>query len=250
MSTVKMVSIAGVDESVDPKVLVQVSKAFPFVEWGVLLSHSRMGTPRYTSMKWIESLLLSAVFVGHIPKLSLHLCGDVSRKTQSGDLSSVLPLVAPQRPHGFQRVQINGLLDDVRLDALAVDDTLDLEFILQAKSAEHLQQIAKEVIDRNERGDNMSLLLDASGGRGVPVDMATVEDQVGSIDRSVKIGLAGGIGPDNIDKALEVADLASMTWVDMESGVRTADRFDLAKALTVLRKANNWFELDDRARQF
>ena len=40
------VTMTGADESVDPKALIELSKEFPFVEWGILIgSQSGMRFP-------------------------------------------------------------------------------------------------------------------------------------------------------------------------------------------------------------
>jgi phosphoribosylanthranilate isomerase len=76
------------------------------------------------------------------------------------------------------------------------------------------------------------VLLDASGGQGIdtPVEVAPAFS-------ALKVGYAGGINPDNVAEKLtyllehvETGDF----WIDMESGVRTNDWFDLDKVYTVL----------------
>ena len=53
-------------------------------------------------------------------------------------------------------------------------------------------------------------------------------------------GFAGGFSPDNITSV--VAKISSYKfpgkkpWIDMESGVRTNNRFDVEKVLTVIKK--------------
>jgi phosphoribosylanthranilate isomerase len=53
------------------------------------------------------------------------------------------------------------------------------------------------------------------------------------------MGFAGGLGPDNIAELARyvtesMGDSDGPTWLDMESGVRTDDRLDLAKVRAVL----------------
>ena len=54
-----------------------------------------------------------------------------------------------------------------------------------------------------------------------------------------KVGYAGGLNPDNIEETLEklfndenVGDF----WVDMETGCRTDEKFDLGKVVKVLKR--------------
>ena len=45
------VTITGADDRVDPWELARLSEEFPHVEWGVLISTGRAGTPRYPSTR-------------------------------------------------------------------------------------------------------------------------------------------------------------------------------------------------------
>ena len=49
-------TITGADDLVDPDDLVVLSREYPFVEWAILISASRAGTPRYPSSAWLERL--------------------------------------------------------------------------------------------------------------------------------------------------------------------------------------------------
>lgn len=71
------------------------------------------------------------------------------------------------------------------------------------------------------------LRIDRSGGRGVRGEFAPMP--------GCKVGYAGGIGPDNVVEVLDRLETFGHTyWIDMESGVRTADQFDLHKVWRVL----------------
>jgi phosphoribosylanthranilate isomerase len=74
------------------------------------------------------------------------------------------------------------------------------------------------------------MLLDASGGRGIDTPIEILKT-------NIKVGYAGGINPDNVaDKLsflLEHVNTGEF-WIDMESGVRTDDWFDLDKVVKVL----------------
>jgi phosphoribosylanthranilate isomerase len=79
---------------------------------------------------------------------------------------------------------------------------------------------------------NASLLFDPSGGRGIEPFSWPVPPL------GARMGYAGGIGPDNLlDVLRAIGPVESPFWIDMESGVRTDDRFDLAKARAVLETA-------------
>ena len=78
----------------------------------------------------------------------------------------------------------------------------------------------------------MSVLLDASGGRGIDTTIKPL------FRHGLKVGYAGGINPDNVgDKLYQLLrDTKEDFWIDMESGVRTNDKFDLNKVYKVLKE--------------
>ena len=78
-----------------------------------------------------------------------------------------------------------------------------------------------------------AILFDASAGRGVAPEgwPAPIPDHF--------CGYAGGINPGNVARHIELIKEAGAedTWIDMESGVRTENRFDLDKVREVLKIA-------------
>lgn len=98
------------------------------------------------------------------------------------------------------------------------------EIILQQRSVEDCDLYLKS--NMNKR---VTMLLDASGGEGVDTSLVAFAGR--------KVGYAGGINADNVGDKLtflmeneQVGDF----WIDMESGVRTDDWFDLDKVRKVL----------------
>ena len=69
------VTVTGADDSVEPEMLGRISKEYPFVEWGILVSQNTLpkGGPRFPSPEWITRLL--AVCDPGELNLSVHLCG-------------------------------------------------------------------------------------------------------------------------------------------------------------------------------
>jgi phosphoribosylanthranilate isomerase len=63
----------------------------------------------------------------------------------------------------------------------------------------------------------------------------------------LRFGFAGGIGPDNVKRVIREisAKVDAPFWIDMESGVRTDDRFDLNKVRRVLETAAPFVEADN-----
>ena len=87
-------------------------------------------------------------------------------------------------------------------------------------------------------GENLEYLFDASGGRGEEAFGRWPEPR----DSTKRWGYAGGIGPGTIQHALAFAALhaEALLWLDMESGVRTEEVFDLDKVEQVCRDVKTW----------
>jgi phosphoribosylanthranilate isomerase len=163
----------------------------------------------------------------------LHLCG-----TGFLDFVAAKPGLL-RRMERFQRIQLNLDVGEVEgrydLDTLArrVRESAPWEFILQY-AGERPDLLARFAGIRNH-----SLLFDASAGRGI----AITEPPVPIAGHAC--GYAGGIHPGNVAQILAaIAHVvpSGETWIDMESGVRTDDRFDLAKVRQVLDVAQGYWK--------
>ena len=53
-SFLERVGLCGVDDSVDPELLLLLSESYPWVEWGVLFRPGLEGQPRYPSAAWLD----------------------------------------------------------------------------------------------------------------------------------------------------------------------------------------------------
>ena len=49
----RTVTITGADDSVEPKEIAELTKGFPFVEWGILLENGIYSGRRFPSRDWI-----------------------------------------------------------------------------------------------------------------------------------------------------------------------------------------------------
>ena len=81
------------------------------------------------------------------------------------------------------------------------------------------------------RVSNTHVLYDSSGGRGTEIKSI----QAPYMD--IYTGYSGGLNPDNVEeicKQIQGHSNPSKVWIDMESGVRTEDVFDLEKVIKVL----------------
>ncbi len=208
------VTITGADDAVEPEELAKLSQEFPFVEWGLLCSRSREGTPRYPSQPWKSAFFGTALL--YKLRVAAHFCGPLARETMTGEAR---PAVHPW----VQRVQINGFAVD---KAAGMPPDPRCEFILQVRAEEDLQGAANYILACPSL--RASILFDPSGGRGIEPFRWPCSPS------GVRMGYAGGITPDNVLDVLRAIGPVEPTWIDMESGVRTDDRFDLGKVRRVL----------------
>lgn len=217
----KYCSITGADNAVEIGNLDALAAQFPFVEWAILLLPSEEGNSRCPTTDWIEN------FSAHSAcrNKAMHLCGDALLQFIAND-KSVLSLM-----HGFQRIQLNlkfgnveGRYDPAELLA-RMREKPEWQFILQYTPDK------KDLLPLLHDIPNHAILFDASAGRGINPDSwdAPLPDHF--------CGYAGGLNPGNLAKNLEnISRVATgaLTWIDMESGVRTNDIFDLEKVHQVL----------------
>jgi hypothetical protein len=205
-------TISGADGAVNPLDLQDLSLRFPFVEWGILISHKREDTPRYPCRDWIWELQHKRV------RLAAHLCGKDARDTiATGQHWSLR--------ERFRRYQINGYETLTPALSRVAEYT---GIILQVRAEAHLERVAAEALSLPF--SNGGVLFDPSGGRGIEAKAWPAPP-----DRC-QLGYAGGIGPDNVEQVLHelLAVNRAPFWIDMESGVRTNDDFDLTKVERVL----------------
>ena len=77
----------------------------------------------------------------------------------------------------------------------------------------------------------LHVLMDASRGTGVVPETWGAPSSLAQ----TFCGYAGGLGPDNIATVAAQLNARGLPyWLDMESGIRTDNQFDLAKARAVL----------------
>ena len=127
----------------------------------------------------------------------------------------------------FKRRQVNGYgAGTVKAGSL---QTLQPKgTILQCMLMDDFPQIVKDA-----KSIDGSILFDPSGGRGVFVSGWPMPPY------EVPVGLAGGIGPDNIaDLLRQWTNPGPDAWIDLESKARDEnDRFDLGKVRETLEEA-------------
>lgn len=220
----KYCSITGADDDVDIKDLSALAREYPFVEWAILLLPDLAGKARCPSYGWIARFIRD--YKGR--HTAMHLC-DQALLDFVANQREVMELMA-----GFWRIQLNLRFGDV-------EGKYDIkELIARVKENPACQFIVQYTPDKAhilplfEGITNHALLFDASAGQGLSPDAwpAPIKGHF--------CGYAGGINPNNVIRNLELIARAvgdGETWIDMESGVRTDDQFDIGKARKILEAA-------------
>jgi hypothetical protein len=236
----KVVTITGADDSIDPHELAKLSQEFPFVEWAILLSKKQMGNKRFPSTEWMTELKKDA------DKLQLagHLCGSWLRVNlmNFGDIefTKEIPLW-----DDFQRIQLNFHAEKTDLSEEALKALRNQtwhkkkQFIVQMDGVNN--DLYKNLLFA---GVLTSGLFDTSHGAGV-LPSTGWPDVIPSINPHTYRGYAGGLSPDNIEEQLIKLESAvgdDLVWVDMETKVRSHNdmQFDLNKVRTCLEIAKKW----------
>jgi hypothetical protein len=231
------VTITGADVSIEPLVLAEASKEYPFVEWGILFG-TAMGGPRFPTHQWVKDLV-QVKAQNKDMKLSAHLCGRFVRDiVLEGSLS--FKSIYPQFWEIFDRIQLNfhGRWHKASEGFM--------KLLPQFKGKQLIFQI-DGVNDSTwwsskAYGDCVPF-FDASHGAGISPE-EWPKPYPGAYN-----GYSGGLGPDNlateIPKILKLASGPSEAaddkhcWVDMETKVRSKDdtQFRLDKVRACLSAA-------------
>jgi hypothetical protein len=239
------VTITGIDENIDISRMIELSKRFPFVEWGILISANKAGTDRYPRKVWVEGLV-SRYYneTRTYPKLAYHLCGKVSSCMLVGNCAAALwDEFVPNFDYAG-RIQVNvnvnrspynprmfaGLV--AMYERCAMGDRKTLKFIVQ-----HNKNNERLWFDLVLNGVYPNILFDTSGGRGL-----SLRKYLPPI-AGLLCGYAGGISPENIKETLGNIDAVvydGLCWIDMESGVRTDNKLDFDKVEQVLEIAEDY----------
>ena len=226
MATLKHITFTGVDSRTDISELLRIRDKYPLVEFGVLLSEkwAENGNRYFNPDDFYKLTKLGL-------RLSGHLCGSLARGTVKDGFNKLEEFCGGYLEI-FQRVQLNiapyrNIVDKISFDY--VPQTLD-EIIIQQRKPNDC-----ELFMKSELPHYCSMLLDASGGRGIDTEVLTMKSDY-------KIGYAGGFNPENTAKKLEYLlndENVGDFWIDMESGVRTDDWFDTKKVEQVLESINH-----------
>ncbi|KGT73664.1 hypothetical protein MA20_42675 [Bradyrhizobium japonicum] len=203
----EFITFTGIDNWTELYDIHALSLKYP-IEWGILFSPKRQGSdPRYPDGDALSRFMWSNL------RLSAHLCGAYSDAIMEGrDLEK-----PPVDFFYFRRIQVN--------HAEPKPDRI----IHFRNGWGKARGIAQTRANQFPADTSVDWLFDRSGGRG---ETPTAWPAHPGGDRLV--GYAGGISPENIHGVMSVLEQTTgRYWIDMESGVRTNDRFDIGKCRAV-----------------
>jgi hypothetical protein len=220
----KHITFTGIDAKTPLWGLIDLQKEYPIAEFGVLMSYKW----QTNGNRYLDPALLSLLDAGRNElNLSLHICGRATVDAMNGDWTKIDAHLFGNLDI-FSRTQLNIGTRKSKPEYAQPSPDNSLEVIIQQKDVNSLD-VYNNTIKHFEDG-RFSVLLDASGGNGIntPINILPIEG---------KVGYAGGFNPDNAAEKLAYLFENHTTgdfWIDMETGVRTDDWFDLDKAQKVL----------------
>ena len=227
----KHITFTGLDEKTNVEELKQIQKEYPIVEFGVLMSaHWKTNGNRYPDPEIITR------FTDQGLNLSAHLCGSIAKAAFAGDFSKVIEKYPIFTHPDFKRTQLNvAPYENIFETAIELPDPIEKEIIIQQRSPSIKDSHAFIRFELKNPGSDVTMLVDPSGGRGV-------DEGLDIIATEYKTGYAGGININNVEDKLRFLmemETVGDFWIDMESGVRTDDWFDINKVKLVLEKCDN-----------
>jgi hypothetical protein len=240
------ITFTGPDDKTNPEELYALSQQYPQIEWGILWYSKKMGQPRYPTLEWVNN------FFENKPEnvnTSLHICGTDCWQwfIPYSSVNTLIEYFAID----LKRIQLNMpfvtktpeeyvfWLDyffnkGVYAGILQFKEKRDGKVIIQAKKS---NKVLKACLEDHPA---VEILYDESGGKGEWImnsayDLSTKPPYEGKLT-----GYAGGINPINVHSTLTFLSRHycedSQIWIDMETGVRTDNEFDLHKVKSVLKQ--------------
>ena len=224
------VTLTGADDKIDASGLKELSRLYPFVEWGILFSVAKFSSPRYPGFNKIIEFTKADV------PLSAHFCGKYSRDVLENANFFMIESLHPN----FKRVQLNYNFGnsnnwDLKPVIAYAENHPKISIILQYNKSNAFW--LSPLLENKNLPNNIHFLYDSSGGRGTVIQNIPIP--FGNYT-----GYSGGISELNILTVLKkVKDVSvnKSVWVDMETGVRIQNDFSLSKCLEVLENCNREF---------
>lgn len=220
-------SITGPDNLVQQESLKLLTDKYSNLEWAILYFPEKENQNRNPGVEWRNK------FFSIIPQknTAIHLCGKevfdiiLSKEFEKSQLFSELKKA--------NRIQIN---INARKDIFTHKDVQSIYSILLSYGFTLILQYHERSKDwilpylQQHSLENIHILLDSSLGKGIAPKTFAFPEELQNIN--CPIGFAGGLNPENIKNIHEQIKLFKLTtyWLDLETGSRTNDIFDMEKA--------------------
>lgn len=265
--------LSGVDDSVSPRTLCDISQEFSFVEWGVNFRAEKQGKePRYASLGWLRQLREEIDRRQQTGKFApihfaAHLGGEYCVDVMKGDASLVRTLwedygflrvqLSPTRAHGVNSSQVRKHLASLKSVIMALPQ---VEFVLEV--SRETRGLSFALMDDPQ--PNLAFFFNCEEGPPLKPETAKGQDsqkgeasspssKKSSLPRrpppcphpGIHIGYGGCLTVENLQGELRriasvVDDPKRPVWVDLEAGLRSQgagkhDEFDLGKVWACIR---------------
>ena len=210
ITLLKRVAFSGIDRWTKPKDALALYQQYPFVEFVYLLTDNRYAGNRYP----LPVILKGYKKLG-IP-MAVHLCGKIAHDLiKTGDWKPVENMLGDSFSL-FDRIQFN--IPKTKKFSRELQFPDDKQIIIQ------LHEGTEDLLNHYGHLPNIQGFQDGSAGRGI-----LCTDWIEPLTSF--FGYAGGLNQDNVVESVCAIEqvCASDFWIDMESGIRTNDRFDISK---------------------
>ena len=219
----EILTFTGIDARTDLQEVRAIAARYPRAEFAVLIG-SRTGedNPIFPPMSVVRNLRELGV------QTALHLCGTYARQAagEGEQTGKLMPLC-----EGFGRVQINLHGDELNPRRVETNGQALRHFAEWAQAGSVILQHRGPFEETPIQHPRLEYLFDRSEGAGVEGF-----EHWPPPPKDRRVGYAGGLGPHNIQKALEFTQRYpdNRMWLDMERNVRTNDYWlDLRKVWNV-----------------
>ena len=228
----EILTFTGVDQQTSISELASISRDHPKVEFGMLAGTQSGETPIFPAIDFIRTL--SVILRKLEVRQSLHLCGILARAAAGAPAAPVHTSMILDLCQPFDRVQVNlhgDSPDDSRIDVNAGSLTRFADMVACKKVILQHREDWESVPIPHQK---VEYLFDRSEGRGIESF-----DAWPAPAGPRRVGYSGGIGPDNIGRAMQFVEKYPDTpmWLDMEGRIRTGGWFDTGKARAVCERA-------------
>merc|ERR1719188_1786440 len=247
--------LSGVDDTVSPKTLCDISQEFSFVEWGVNFRAEKQGKePRYASLAWLRQLREEIDRRQQTGKFApihfaAHLGGEYCVDVMKGDASLVRTLwedygflrvqLSPTRAHGVNSTQLRKYLSSLKSVITALPQ---VEFVLQV--TKETRALSFALMDEPQPNLAFVFSSEEAPNRGVSSPGEPTRPTP-CPHPGIHVGYGGSLTVDNLrDELRQIATMVNdpkrPVWVDLESGLRSQgpgkhDEFDLGKVWACIR---------------